>query len=206
MVWVSIKGDAAWVDLGRSSQGTLAGWSRRLGRYDAYMGDRDGLAPLAGAALGACAALAGRALIRRALLVKLRRDVRALNAGDHRPLLSGYADNAVLRFHEGDHRWAGEHRGKAAIERFLRTFVAAGLQGEIREAFVAGPPWRMTLLVRFDDHAAGPDGEALYGNRTVLLARTRWGRIVHQEDFYEDTERIARFEARLREFGTRPSC
>lgn len=38
-------------------------------------------------------------------------------------------------------------------------------------------------------------------NRTVLLARTRWGRIVRQEDFYEDSLRIERLERRLAELG-----
>lgn len=37
----------------------------------------------------------------------------------------------------------------------------------------------------------------------VLLVRTRWGH-VEQEDFYEDTERIATLEARLRERGVDP--
>lgn len=145
--------------------------------------------------------LVGRMLLGRVLLLKFRRDVRALNAGNYRPLLSGYAEDAVLRFNEGDHRWSGEHRGKAAIERFLRNFVDAGLQGEIRELFMAGPPWRLRLVARFDDYATGPDAEQIYRNRTVLVVRTRWGRIVDHEDFYEDTERIAVFDARLRELG-----
>jgi ketosteroid isomerase-like protein len=158
------------------------------------------IAPLS-LALGALAAVLGRGLFIRLVLLKLRRDVRALNAGDYGPLLAGYAEDAVLRFNEGAHRWAGEHRGRPAIERFLRDFVGAGLTGEITELYLAGPPWRMTLLVRFDDQALGPDGERLYRNRTVLLARTRWGRIVEQEDFYEDTARIDALEARLRELG-----
>ncbi len=157
---------------------------------------------LATAAMGAAGAVLARSLAVRLTLVKLRRDVRALNAGDYRPLLAGYAEDAVLRFNEGEHRWAGEHRGKAAIERFLREFVAAGLQGEIVDAFMGGPPWRMTLLVRFDDHARAPGGgEVIYRNRTVLVARVRWGRIVWQEDFYEDTERIGALDARLSELG-----
>jgi ketosteroid isomerase-like protein len=143
-----------------------------------------------------------RSLVVRLALLKLRRDVRALNAGDYAPLLAGYADDAVLRFNEGEHRWAGEHRGKPAIERFLREFVAAGLQGEIVDLFFGGSPWRMTLLVRFDDHARAPGGgEVIYRNRTVLVARMRWGRIVWQEDFYEDTERIGALDARLSELG-----
>jgi ketosteroid isomerase-like protein len=155
------------------------------------------------AALGAAAALAARELLRRALLLKLRRNLSALNAGDHRPLLSGYTPNAVLRFNDGDHRWAGEHRGREAIDRFLRNFVEAGLQGEIRELSLHGPPWRLTVIARFDDHAAGPGGETLYRNRTMLLIRTRWGRIVEHEDFFEDTERIRAFDERLRERGVK---
>lgn len=69
---------------------------------------------------------------------------------------------------------------------------------------MAGPPWRMTLLARFDDHAAAPDGEELYANRTVLLLRTRWGRIVRQADYYEDTVRMAAFDRRLRDLGVVP--
>jgi hypothetical protein len=38
-------------------------------------------------------------------------------------------------------------------------------------------------------------------NRTILLARTRWGRIVRREDFYEDSSRIERLERRLAELG-----
>jgi ketosteroid isomerase-like protein len=156
---------------------------------------------LLAAGAGAASASLGHRLLVGVALLKLRRDVRALNAGDHRPLLSGYAEDAVLRFNEGSHRWAGEHRGRPAIERFLRNFVGAGLQGEVTELFLAGPPWRMTLLVRFDDRACAPEGEEIYRNRTVLLARSRWGRIVCQEDFYEDTERIGALDARLTELG-----
>jgi ketosteroid isomerase-like protein len=151
----------------------------------------------------AAGALGARALLSRVLLLKLRRDVRALNAGDHRRVLSNYAQDAVLQFNDGEHRWAGEHRGKAAIALFLANCVGAGLQGHVRELFVAGPPWRLTLIARFDDHAHDPAGEEIYRNRTILLARTRRGRIVRHEDFYEDTQRIAALETRLSELGVR---
>ncbi len=154
--------------------------------------------------VGATAAAVARAALARVLLARFRRDVTALNHGDYRPLLTAYADDAVLAFAGGDHRWAGRHRGRAALERFFANFVAAGLRGEIRELHMSGPPWRLTLIVRFDDRAVGDDGEELYRNRTVLLVRTRWGRVVEQEDFYEDTERIVTLEARLRERGVDP--
>ncbi len=44
-------------------------------------------------------------------------------------------------------------------------------------------------MVRFDDHADAPDGTRLYENRTVLVLRTRWGKVVEQQDFYADTAR-----------------
>jgi ketosteroid isomerase-like protein len=156
---------------------------------------------------GAAAAmtLAARALIVRLMLAKLQRDVDALNAGDYGPILSNFAPDAVLRFNDGEHRWAGEHRGKAAVGRFLQDFVAAGIHGHIKGLLVAGPPWRMTLAVRFDDHAHDPAGREIYRNRTALVAQARWGRIVLQEDFYEDTRRIEALESELQKLGVAPA-
>lgn len=159
---------------------------------------------LLAATAGAAGGLGARALLVRVLELKLSRDLARLNAGDYRPLLAGYADDAVLTFNDGDHRWAGEHRGKAAIERFLQDFTAAGLRGELSDLHISGPPWALTMMARFDDRATGPDGEELYRNRVAMLVRTRWGKIVRHEDFYEDTERIAALDRRLRELGVAP--
>ena len=153
------------------------------------------------ALIGAGGAIAGRALFSRLALLKLRRDVTRLNGGDYRPLLSGYADDAVLHFNHGPHRWSGEHRGKAAIERFLKNFTNAGIRGELSQIWLSGPPWALTLAVRFDDRATGPGGEELYANRVAMVVRTRWGKIVEHEDFYADTARITAFEEKLRALG-----
>lgn len=155
---------------------------------------------LAGLAFG----LGAQALLRRVLLWRFERDVASINAGDYRPLLANYAEDAVLRFNAGEHRWAGEHRGKAAIERFLQDFTAAGLHGRLRGLWVAGPPWALTLAARFDDEASAPDGRQLYENRVAMVVRTRWGKIVEHEDFYADTERIVEFERSLKELGLEP--
>jgi ketosteroid isomerase-like protein len=155
---------------------------------------------LAGAAL----VTAGRALLPRLLRVKFDRDVRKLNAGEHSTLLSAYADDAVLHFNNGDHRWAGDWVGRPAIDRFLQNYTAAKVQGEIKQIVVTGPPWALTMLVRFDDHADGPDGTRLYDNRTVLVLRTKWGKIVDHEDFYVDTSAIATFDRTLTELGVAP--
>lgn len=149
-----------------------------------------------GIVIGIAAVVIGRIVLVRALLLKLRRDVAALGRGDYKPLLAGYADDAVLEFTDGDHRWAGTHQGKAGIEKFLQGFVAAGLHGDIRTIWLGGWPWSMTIVARFDD-AADLDGEHLYDNQTVLVCRTRWGKIVHQTDYYVDTTRISAFDRAL---------
>jgi ketosteroid isomerase-like protein len=125
----------------------------------------------------------------------IRRSITALAAGDIEPLLSGYADQAVLVF-PGQSSWSGEHRGKAAIESFLRRFVADGIIGEAHEILVNGPPWRTTVCVRFTAQAKNDEGDLVYDNRAILFARVVWGKIVYQED-YEDTHKIDAFESYL---------
>ena len=151
---------------------------------------------------GAAAAVAVRAALPHLVKLKLNRDLAALNRGDYGPLLAGFADDAVLHFNEGPHRWSGTYEGKAAIERFLKNFVGAGLRGEFGTVWLSGPPWDLELAVRFDDEAHAPGGgEQLYANRTVLWCRTRWGKVVEQRDFYEDTGRIVAFSDRLDALG-----
>ena len=127
---------------------------------------------------------------------RIRRNVKALSQGDMSPLLSGYADDAVLVF-PGQSSWGGEHRGKAAIETFLRRFVDVGLKGEVHEILVNGPPWRTTVCVVFTDRAMNATtGSLIYENRAVLFGRVVWGKIVYQEDF-EDTKKVEAFDAYL---------
>ncbi len=152
---------------------------------------------LAGAALG----LAARALFPRLLLLRFRPDVAKLNAGDHKSLLDAYADDFVLHFNEGPHRWSGDWVGKPAFDRFLQNFTAAGIQGEIKSIATSGPLWALTMWVRFDDHADAPDGTRIYENQTVLVLRTRWGKVVEQHDFYVDTGAILGLEDALKERG-----
>jgi ketosteroid isomerase-like protein len=152
---------------------------------------------LAGAAL----ALAGRALLPRLLLLKFSAAVAKLNAGDHTALLDSYADDFVLHFNDGPHRWSGDWVGKEGMDRFLRNFTAAGIQGEIQKVATSGPVWALTMWVRFDDHADAPDGTRIYDNSTVLVLRTRWGKIVEQTDYYVDTEAITALDRSLTELG-----
>lgn len=151
--------------------------------------------------IGAAGAFVGRALAARLILLKLRRDLVKLNAGDYGPVLAAFADDAVLHFNEGAHRWSGDHRGKPAIEQFLRDFTRVGLQGELERVWISGPPWALTLVGRFNDEARAPDGEQIYANQAVLVVRTRWGKVVEQWDFFRDTVRMGTLEQRLQELG-----
>lgn len=150
---------------------------------------------------GVAGAVVVRAALPHVLGYKLRHDIERLNAGDPGPLLAGFSEDAVLHFHQGAHRWSGTHTGKDAIARFLRDFVTAGLHGELGRVWISGPPWALQLCVRFDDQAEAPDGKRIYANRTVIWVRTRWGKIVEQRDFYEDTTRITNLETHLQGLG-----
>jgi ketosteroid isomerase-like protein len=151
--------------------------------------------------VGAALALAARAALPRILLLKFSGSVARLNAGDYKPLLDNYADDFVLHFHEGPHRWSGDWIGKAGFDAFLQNFTAAGIQGEIRSIATSGPLWALTMWVRFDDHADAPDGTRIYTNSTVLVLRTRWFKVVEQHDFYVDTQAILDLDRKLEELG-----
>ncbi len=152
---------------------------------------------LAGAAL----ALAARAALPRLLVLKFAPSVAKLNAGDYEPLLDAYSDDIVLHFHKGPHRWSGDWVGKPEMARFLQMFTASKIQGELIQITTSGPLWALTMWVRFDDHADAPDGSRVYENSTVLVLRTRWGKVVEQRDFYVDTQAIVDFDRELAERG-----
>jgi ketosteroid isomerase-like protein len=153
---------------------------------------------------GAAGTLVLRSVLEKLILFRLRRDVAKLNAGDYGPFLSAFADDAVLHFNEGAHRWSGDHRGKAAIERFLRDFTGAGLRGEIGELWFRGPLWAMQVAARFNDEARGADGELIYSNEVVVVVKTRWGKVIEQDDFYRDTSQMEALERHLQSRGVEP--
>jgi ketosteroid isomerase-like protein len=124
--------------------------------------------------------------------VLLRRSIRRLNEGDIAPSVSRYADDAVLVF-PGESSWAGEYRGKEAIEGFYQRIAAVPLHFDIEDIVVHGWPWSSTVCVRCTDHARDPEGKIVYSNRAVIYARSRWGKIYYHE-LYEDTQKTAEFD------------
>lgn len=154
-----------------------------------------GWTKVAAGAIGATAASAASKAATRALL---RRNVKALMAGDPAPLLRLYHPDAVLTF-PGDHSWGRTYRGRDEIAAFLHRFLDAGLRGELGDILVDGPPWATRIAVAFDDHAHDPrTGERIYENRAIIVLRTRLGRVV-REEVYEDTQKVAAFDERLAE-------
>ncbi len=139
----------------------------------------------------------------------IRRCVDRLNAGDPQPLLRLFSDNAVLCF-PGDNVYATQfrpvergleahesHVGKAEIAAFLQRFTEDGIQMQIEDILMGGPPWHIRAAIRGRARvpaAPGTDDLDRYQNRAVMFAEISWGRIVRQED-YEDTERSAAFGA-----------
>jgi ketosteroid isomerase-like protein len=136
----------------------------------------------------------------------IRRSIRALNAGDYGPTLAVFAEDATLTF-PGDNSWSRQfrvpepgraayptHRGRAEIEAFLRRYVDHGIQMEVDDILVNGPPWDTRVAVRVRDWIPTDEGDA-YANRAVLMARLSWGKIREQED-YEDSERVSAFDRR----------
>lgn len=145
----------------------------------------------------------------------IRRNIARINAGDYRPSLAMFADDVEFSF-PGDNSWATQfrpvergrhvhvtHRGKAEVERFLQRFVAAGLQMEVEDILVNGPPWNLRAAVRVHDYSPGASGDR-YNNRAVLFVTSKWGKVRTQED-YEDTERAAAFDAVLEREPAEPT-
>ncbi len=135
----------------------------------------------------------------------IRRNLRHLNEGRHEPLLRMYANSAVLTF-PGDNSLSRQHRppqvgraahathrGRVEIETFLQRCVELGLQFQIEDILVNGPPWATRICVREHHWILDSDGTEVYANRAAFCVMSSWGRITAQED-YEDTERVAAYD------------
>ena len=88
------------------------------------------------------------------------------------------------------------HLGIDEAVAFAERCVAEGIQFEIEDILVNGPPWTTRIAVRVRDFIPSSDGgEDVYANRAILFQELRWGRLVRWET-YEDTQRVAEWAAR----------
>ena len=139
------------------------------------------------AALGALPTLSGLPI-----RFMLRRNLGRLWAGDPGPLLTTYADDVHFVF-PGRSSWAADLRGRDEVERWLRRFLRVGLQFEVHEILVTGPPWNTTVCLWFTDRLTAPDGEVVYANRGTILAKIAWGKVSYYE-VNEDTQEVAKLD------------
>lgn len=139
----------------------------------------------------------------------IRRNIRQANEGHYGSALAMLAPDATLTF-PGDNSWSRQfrepvadryphptHVGRNEIEAFLRRYAEHNIQMEIEDILVNGPPWNLRIAVRVNDWIQDDAGTERYTNRAVLMVRSRWGKVVQQED-YEDTERVRALDARRR--------
>lgn len=151
-----------------------------------------------------------KALIRAGIRTAIRR----LNNGDAGLLLAFAADDIQFAF-PGNNSWATmfrpqhkgrhfhpTHIGRPEAEAFAQRFVEAGLQVEVEDILVNGPPWNTRVAIRASDHIppTGPGPAETYDNRYIDFLELRWGRIQRFE-VYEDTERTAEWDRRIETSG-----
>ncbi|MEU6084501.1 nuclear transport factor 2 family protein [Streptomyces sp. NPDC047108] len=139
------------------------------------------------------------ALYEAAVGAMVRHNARRLAEGDLEPQLRSYADDVRFIF-PGRSSWAGEFRGKRAVEKWLQRFVDAGLRIEFDDVLVSGPPWATRVCLRFHDIAEDERGETVYENEGVIYGHVRWGKLTRYMVF-EDTQRGEEFDPYLAERG-----
>ena len=123
----------------------------------------------------------------------LYRTSRRLREGDFAPLFRTYADDIKFVF-PGHNSWAGEFRGRAEVERWVRRVYQVGLRLEPQEILVMGPPWNTTVCLRFTDRCTAKDGTIVYTNRGMVFGKIAWGKITYYE-IHEDTEKVVALDA-----------
>ncbi len=154
-------------------------------------------------------------MYKTAIRTLLRHSIKKLNGGDYSMLLKLAHPKFELAF-PGNNSWATmfephdsgrerhvTHRGVQQATAFADRFVDHGIQFRVEDILVNGPPWNTRIAVRIVSYIPGIGGGAdRYNNRAVLFQEIRWGRLVRWED-YEDTERVAAWDASNDSAGTR---
>src|SRR4029453_13662222 len=100
----------------------------------------------------------------------LRRGIARLNEGDPEALLRMAVPECELAF-PGDNSWAAmyrpvvkgrdrhvTHRGVDECRAFAERFTKEGIQLDIEDIVVNGPPWRLRVAVQARTIAADPAG------------------------------------------------
>ena len=133
----------------------------------------------------------------------IRRALQALYSkvgrGELRLVLIGLAQDAVLVF-PGTSTFSGEHRGKPAIETWMRRFASLHPQFTVHDAAVAGWPWHLRVFMRFTDRIVAPNGY-VYENTGMEYLVIRRG-LLREIHVHLDTERVTALDAQLEPAAT----
>jgi ketosteroid isomerase-like protein len=125
-------------------------------------------------------------------LVRLMYD--KVSAGELRLPLLGLAKDARLIF-PGSSSFGGEHRGKSAIEAWMRRFASLRPEFTTHDAAAAGPPWNMRVYMRFSDRIVAPNGY-VYENAGMEFIRIKSG-LIREIRVHLDTEKVTALDAQL---------
>jgi ketosteroid isomerase-like protein len=117
-----------------------------------------------------------------------------VSRGDLRLPLLGLANDAVLIF-PGENSFGGEHRGKPAIEAWMRRFASLHPELRTHDASAAGLPWNMRIFMRFSDRIVAPDGY-VYENEGMEHIVIKRG-LIRELHVFLDTERVATLDPHL---------
>jgi ketosteroid isomerase-like protein len=104
------------------------------------------------------------------------------------------AKDACLVF-PGDSSFSGTHRGRPAIQRWLRRFASLRPEFNVQDAAVAGAPWNMRVFIRFSDRIVAPNGY-VYENQGMEYLRIKGG-LIHEIRVHLDTEKVSALDAQL---------
>lgn len=117
-----------------------------------------------------------------------------VSQGELRLPLLGLANDAVLVF-PGTSSFGGEHRGKPAIEAWMRRFASLHPEFRVHGASAAGLPWNMRVFMRFSDRIVAPNGY-VYENEGMEYIVIK-GALIREIRVHLDTEKVTALDAQL---------
>ncbi len=121
---------------------------------------------------------------------QLRHAFKALNQGDHAPVLAAFGAPVEHVFF-GDHALGGVRHAMSSIVPWyarLKT-VFPDLHFDIESLAVKGMPWNTVAMVEWRDRLTLRDGTSR-SNQGVHVLRLRWGKVVSLR-VYCDTQVLA---------------
>jgi ketosteroid isomerase-like protein len=119
-----------------------------------------------------------------------KRNFERVNQRDFTSLLKDCVPSVYHRF-SGNHALDGERHDREAFGRWLARLERLGpdMKLTVRDVWVKGLPHNTTIIVRWTNTDALPDGSR-YENHGVHIVKRRWGKIV-EIDANEDSQAVA---------------